>query len=436
MDPAPTTVAPANRAPAIAPTGSRWSNGLLITWVALIAADRIDMFGHAGGVFVPPFFVLTPLVVGAELWRRRRWRRPVTLPGRAITLLVLVLVLLSFVGASVLVSQETAVSASRAFLLAAYVGGAFAVVLVAVDRDDLMLLFARGAALGILLYTLFDVAEVAALIGRLPESLQVGPTSILLMPSTYGAFVPRLSGMVTDQNRSGFILLFFGWFVGFRPDRGARRGYLALVALLIALTLSRSGAVAALAALAMLLLERRLRWVPRRTLLVAGLLASTLTFVLLVSEPAREVAADVVAPLVQRVSVDEGSSQVHLTLIGRGIDEGTASLPRLALGLGYGSAYTVLDDLFPGDRYGNFHSLYVTIFAETGVVALVCLLVILVVPLVASGPFRALILGAVLFNVFYQTINEPAFWTTIALAWSSLPSVARRSREAEWRAVA
>lgn len=411
---------------------------MLIAWVALIAADRIDMFGHAGGVFVPPFFVLTPLVVLSELWRRRRWRRPVTLPGRASTLLVLVLVLLSLVGASVLVSQETIVSASRAFLLAAYVGGALAVVLAAVDRDDLMLLFGRGAALGILLYTLFDVAEVAALLGRLPESIEVGPTSILLIPSTYGAFVPRLSGMVTDQNRSGFILLFFGWFVGFRPDRGARRGYIALVALLIALTLSRSGAVAALAALAMLLLEGRLRWVPRRTLVVAGVLASALTFALLVSDPAREVAADVVTPLVQRVSVDEGSSQVHLSLIGRGIDEGTASVPRLLLGLGYGSAYTVLDDLFPGDRYGNFHSLYVTIFAETGVVALGCLLVLLGVPLAGGGPLRALILGAVLFNVFYQTINEPAFWTVIALAWCFLPAVTARERSvgvrAPWRA--
>ena len=108
-------------------------------------------------------------------------------------------------------------------------------------------------------------------------------------------------------------------------------------------------------------------------------------------------------------------------LIGRGISEATASLPRLAIGLGYGSAYTVLQDVFPGNRYASFHSLYVTIFAETGIVGLLCILVMFGVPLVQGGRYRALVAGAAVFNLFYQAHTDPAFWLILGLAWITLP---------------
>ena len=116
-------------------------------------------------------------------------------------------------------------------------------------------------------------------------------------------------------------------------------------------------------------------------------------------------------------------------LIGRGLKEATESLPRLAIGIGYGSAYTVLQDVFPGNRYASFHSLYVTIFAEAGIVALLCVLTMFAVPLVRGGPDRALVAGAAVFNVFYQAHTDPAFWTILVLAWLTLPTpVPRRQR--------
>ena len=108
-------------------------------------------------------------------------------------------------------------------------------------------------------------------------------------------------------------------------------------------------------------------------------------------------------------------------LIARGIGEATSSVPRLAIGLGYGSAYTVLQDVFPGNRYASFHSLYVTIFAESGIIALLSILLMFGVPLVRGGPYRALVAGAAVFNLFYQSHTDPAFWAILTLAWLSLP---------------
>lgn len=95
------------------------------------------------------------------------------------------------------------------------------------------------------------------------------------------------------------------------------------------------------------------------------------------------------------------------------------------IGLGYGNSHLVLQDVFPGNKYGNFHSLYVSMFAEAGVGALVLVLVLLLTPLLVGGPWRSLIAGAVMFNIFYQTPAEPAFWFALASAWLTMPAFAR-----------
>jgi hypothetical protein len=60
-------------------------------------------------------------------------------------------------------------------------------------------------------------------------------------------------------------------------------------------------------------------------------------------------------------------------------------------------------------------------FAEAGILALLLTLVLTLTPIVAGGPWRAMIAGAVVFNIFYQTPTEPAFWFVIAAAWLAMP---------------
>ena len=113
-------------------------------------------------------------------------------------------------------------------------------------------------------------------------------------------------------------------------------------------------------------------------------------------------------------------------LLGRGVEEGTESLKRAAIGMGYGNSYMELQDIFPGNKYGNFHSLYVTMLAESGVLALILSLILLGYPLGLSGGWRPLIAGFVAFNVFYQTLAEPLFWFALAMAWLTVQQSARR----------
>lgn len=409
--------------------GTGVHGGLLIAWVALIAADRIDLLGGGGAFLLTPFIALTPFVVGSELLRRHLQRLPVSISRQGAWFSLLSLSLIAVVVASVFVSPETATSASRAVQLAMQIAGAFAVILVASDRTDFASLLDRGAVIGLLLFALFNVLQIAFLFGAVPETVHLGPASVHLIAYTYGAFIPRLSGMVADQNRAGLVLLLYAWFVARRPA-GPRSGYLALTAILMLLTLSRSVLLAGLATFVILVLEGRVRRVARGYLFGAMLLAAGVSGVLLLSPAARALAGSALDPLAGRLSVAEGSSQVHLTVIERGLDEATKTLPRVAIGLGYGSSYTVLQDVFPGSRYGNFHSLYVTMFAEAGVFALLIAVLMMGVPLARGGPYRALVGGVAVFNIFYQVTADPGFWAVLALAWLTMPPIAPAARRA------
>ncbi|HET6763716.1 MAG TPA: hypothetical protein VFH27_08585, partial [Longimicrobiaceae bacterium] len=68
----------------------------------------------------------------------------------------------------------------------------------------------------------------------------------------------------------------------------------------------------------------------------------------------------------------------------------------------------------------NFHSIYVTLLAESGVFALVLGMVLFFWPMGRSRRYLPLLAAFAAFNVFYQLLTEPIFWFGLAAAWSGL----------------
>jgi O-antigen ligase len=223
--------------------------------------------------------------------------------------------------------------------------------------------------------------------------------------------------------------------------RPATRGWIVLGLVLLVLTLSRSGMLAAGVAL---LVRWGPAWThgPRRTherddhglpvravsdapgmltrspRLTLALATTTCVLVagLLAAPAARADIADRLAPAAERLSAAEGSARLHSELLRRGVDEATVDVPRTLLGVGYGTSYLLLRDVF-GTRYGNFHSLYLSAWVEMGIGALLILLVLLVVPLRWATHWRPMVAALLVFNLFYQAGTEPGFWAMLALAW-------------------
>src|SRR5262249_15551926 len=194
-----------------------------------------------------------------------------------------------------------------------------------------------------------------------------------------------------------------------------------LVVLLLVATISRSALLGA-AAMGLMMAVRQRGRVSLVPLVAASLIAAA-GIGLFLTNPrvVRRAAAVLTAPASHRLSTSEGSAQSHLALIERGLSDATGSVPTALIGFGYGNSHLVLQDVFPGNKYGNFHSLYVSLFAESGVVALLLIVVLMLTPLIAGGPFRPLIAGAVVFNLLYQTPTEPAFWFALSASWLTIP---------------
>jgi hypothetical protein len=393
-------------------------------WMGLIGAERLDLDGASSGVTVTPFLVLTPVLVVCLLVDRSRREYSIYIGRAAMTFLLLTTVFLVCVGASTFGSLDERTTLMRAVLAFAQVGGTAVVALLVHDEPGAIEALRAGAMLGVWLFLLMNVMAVCSFLGILPQELFLGPAVLRLDSYGYAGIVPRLSGTTIDPNAGGLLLVIFALL--------APRVRLLAGAMLL-LTLSRSAIIAGAIVALMVAWDHgvgALR-VSARVLIFGALLAATLLVAVGRSPQTMEGVTRTLAPFAERIGIGDGggSASEHGSLVVRAAGEGSRSLQRAAFGLGWGASYMVLQEFFPGNRYGNFHSLYGTAFAEIGVMGLIVVLLLLAGPLLRATPWRPLIAGFIVFNIFYQATTVPAFWLLVALAWMTVQTAPHQQRE-------
>lgn len=392
---------------------------LHVLWIALLGSDRIDLLGGNGPAMLLPFHLLTVAVLAVE-WKRRMDTRTVPrVDARTATFAALLLGLLALVALSILRSADVVVSTGRAVLFAATAISVPLVIWAMADRRDLLTLLGRGGAWGLGIALVYSALQVLAFLGRVPEDVQVGPANIHLATAIYET-IPRLAGASADMNRGGLMALFHTVLVaiGLPPGR-ARRLWIGVGAFLIVGSLSRSVGLASVMVLALqvpaILASQRVRGLAIGTSIVLSLAAGASA--LLLDPRIREGTARAAAPIEKRFELTEGSASAHTYLLERGVEVATADVPNTLIGIGFGASFRVLSDYFAGFKYGNFHSTWVTLWAEAGVFAMLAAFALLLLPLRTAGPLTGLLLGLVFYNAFYNGHLEPMLWVTLALVW-------------------
>lgn len=393
------------------------TRALFILWLGLIGAERLDLSGGALPVTLTPFLILTPPLLVALATRRLLRRSPVAVTRGAQWYLLLMTVFLCQVGVSTLGSLDADATLSRGALLLMQMGGAALVALLIHDDSGLLGAMRTGATLGVLLCLAVNVLAVLSFVGILPEALRLGTVELRLDSYGYAGIIPRFSGTTIDPNGGGLLLMIFALLA---PRVRA------LAVFLLVLTLSRSAALAGIALLLAAAWQHGVldRPAPTRGLL-AGLAMAGLILVAVGRSPATlETTGRTLAPFAERVGAGDadGSASDHVALVIRAAEEGSKSVQRAAIGLGWGASHAVLQDYFPGNRYGSFHSMYGTVFAETGVMSLIVMLLLLGVPLARRTRWQPAVAGFIVFNVFYQSNTVPAFWLLLALSWMTAVS--------------
>lgn len=405
--------------------GERAAMAAFALWVALMGVDRIDLAGGAAGVVLTPFLTFTPVLLVLEAARVSTLGIRIRPPDRRAAAYALVLAsLLGVAALSGLAGVDVATSAKRSAGLAAISVGTLLTVMAFVHRPRARRAMAAGAEVGLVIAVLFDVALVVNFIRGGTFEPSVGPVTLNLEPATYAGVFPRLSGQVSDANRAGLLYVVYLYLIfRGRPAGARRRVVLGLGMILTVLTLSRSAVLTGMtAALVGLMTSRSVR-ISTGQALVGAAAVLAVGLVVLGRPDAVRAAGEFLEPVSTRLSLKEGSTQEHAYLLRRGAGEATQSVPRAALGLGYGASFRVLEDVFPGNRYGNFHSIYVSLAVESGIVALLLMLLLLGYPLLRPGPYLPLVAGLCIFNIFYQASAEPSFWFALALAWLTARSL-------------
>lgn len=405
---------------------------LFVLWLATIGADRIDLLAGAGPVVLKPFLILSPIIIFIEGVEAIRGGRRVAVPQDARWFFVLQTALLCVLLVSVAWSLHIGLAFGRLALMITEGYLCFLVVLLLVNRPDAREVLVRGALVGMSLMLVMSGLQTASWIGVAVGPLELGGI-VDLSSASYGPLIPRPSGSPLDPNRGGFVFLIYVFLLLLLAPRSRIRSIMVAAGSLgLLLTLSRSALLAAVVTFAGWLVWRGIR-IPRAVLGVAGAAGALLVGLLMFSGESRDALLAVGEILAGRVSVREGSSSDHISLIARGWDVGTADLRNLFLGVGFGNSYLILQDFFAGTKYANFHSMYITLLVEAGILALMPVLALMLYPFYRGSAFRPIVLGLIFFNIFYQAHSEAMFWLVLALAWM-MPRVGDVGRPAAVRA--
>ncbi len=412
------------------------SSALFALWFATLGADRFDLLAGQGSVMLSPALLLTPLLLAMEVFRVMRQGGRFRVPRNAVAYGLVASAFLAVVLVSVLYSFDIEMSAKRWALLAFQVYTTLLVGVALAQRADARALLVRGAYWGLALATVLNVLQLAAFVTNGDAELLLLGGVVDMTPNTYGKLLPRLSGQALDMNRGGILLLVYSYLlVRLAPPSRVRALAVTAGVLGILLTLSRSVMLGLMGTtLALLLSGRRLR-VTRRRAVGAALVLAAICAGLLASPRTAVKVGDTLEPLGQRFSTREGSASVHLGLIERGVEIATESPKNALIGIGYGNSFAYLQDYFPGDKYGNFHSLYLTLLAECGGVALLLGIALIAFAVLRGGIYIPLVAGFAFFNIFYQTSAESIFWFSLVLGWTRVgdPTLATRAAPAPGR---
>lgn len=402
----------------------------LVGSIALIGADRVDLFAGHAPFRVTPFLVLaslfcsTHVLIATSDGRFSSTTIPAVRRQRPFLFALSVFLFCSAISTIFGLDPERGLVAMADLLLVSILGYCVAVRIA--QEPEQQKLIVQSVAVALLVYFCFCVAECISWSHGITQHQvqQNGPWAEGTFAPDTVLWVPRLSGPTVDCNRAGFVLvMYLALLDAFAPKSRLTPFLRGAIAVFVLLTLSRSAVLCWLVyyLFSKSLWSRLATWRGLAWLTVFAIVCSLVAW-RYQEEISQAVQVWEISDVVSaRVSADPGSSGLnHLELIKRGIATWSDSTRSMLTGIGFAAAPKVLGDFFGDDKYGNFHCLYVTILAELGLPAFVVFMA-LFYPIFGRKGTLACVAAMSAFNLAYQSHLEPVFWLLLALLWSFAP---------------
>lgn len=396
-------------------------NFLSILIIAVLGIDRIDFFRGDGPFILTPFLLLSPIllfVLMINFFNRPNLKFRVDLNGW--TFYLLMGSILSILLLSLLFSNDVSMSAKRMVLLMYQI-----IVLVVFSKMWCPRILLKGAYIGFFIFMLFNIILTANWIylhTGLLTYIDFGPI-FDLTPITIGPLTTRFCGFARDPNYGTFFLGVF-FYIIYKYGKNSLFYKLIIFLLIFSaiFSLSKSGGASFFLMILFILCTDRKHINYKATISIVFLSAFFMVIFLIFLHgfSLNQYSIDIIAIAKEITSVGEGTSGgTHLILLSRGVDVAFDSIKNLLLGVGIFAPQEVLFDIFP-EEYANFHSIYMSFLAESGLISLMLFLLLLFYPFAAKSRHSALIVLIAMFGIFYQVHLSPIFWWALILVWKGI----------------
>ncbi|HET6762151.1 MAG TPA: hypothetical protein VFH27_00730, partial [Longimicrobiaceae bacterium] len=316
------------------------SGALLVLWLSLIVADRVDFLAGHGPFLLSPFLVLTPLVAASETLRLLRSKGRFRVMRGATPYVLVTTAFLLVLGISVILSRDQEFAVKRFALMVAIVYSTFLVCAALASRPDADRILVRGSYAGLGVALVFNALQAWAWITYRGAHYYLLKGVVDVSPNMYGPWFPRFAGQVIDMNRSGILTVAYLFFIVVLAPRSRTRTFFVWTGVILILaTLSRSVMLAALTMWLVVALRDRSLGFSRRGVAVVMVVTGAASAWLIAHAAQVQTLWTLAAPVRQRFNAGEGSAGVHMQLLERGWELSTRSLGNALAGVGFGNAF-------------------------------------------------------------------------------------------------
>ena len=404
-------------------------NYLATLIIATAGIDRINI-----GATITDSFLMTPFLVLSIIYLITRiifFTKSINmgwLLKNQIFLISFLIFIITLITSSIFSSDI--LTSSKRLVLINLILVSFILMLSSIKHEHLDQILFNASVLGSLIFLTFNFLLLLSWI----NIIALESPFLNLEPDTIAYYVPRLGGFSNDVNRAGFILSFFTYILWISKKNDLQINILIITNIfMIMSTLSRSTYLFlfVLTISYILMFQKHLINIKMIFFILLPLLSLFMLTIRL--DSLNIIQLDEV--LEERFSFNNisnsGSAAIHIALIKQGFNLAISNLKIFILGVGHGVSYLFTTGYYwSGSKYGNFHSQYISVFAENGFLSLISFIIFSVLfPLLSSRKniFLPILIGLFFFNIFYQLSSEPLYWFAILLYYKKFDKVSNRS---------
>jgi len=239
-----------------------------------------------------------------------------------------------------------------------------------------------------------------------------------LLPTTVSALYPRIAGGFVDPNIAGYFLGII-YIINLKFKYYPKLNY--LIFILIIITFSRSAILSCFCGMVIIFIidqynnRKKYKFLTIKNVFIIGILILICSFIYNYADEISKF-EEITENIESRTSGEDESTSLHLQLINRAYYLLTIDSQHFFIGSGFGASPFLLTDIF-GSKYGNFHSEFLTIFVEIGLVGLILYCFLFFTPLIQVIRQRQIKKQSIIIVLYFMLIIDNIFYQQFAFSY-------------------